>query len=103
MLSAFRFRKSLTVAGFCGTLLPNSLIPNILTHIVLPVSAVMIAANGLSSSKLLRRFPMRFPQNKVVATYSHTDDQVRFLVKFSLLTGCGIGGIIVGAVMRAFN
>lgn len=46
---------------------------------------------------------MRFPPSKVVATYSHTDDQVRFLVRFSLLTGCLIGGIVMGAIMRAMS
>lgn len=46
---------------------------------------------------------MRFPVGKEVATYSHTDDQVRFIARFSLLTGCVIGGIFVGVVMSAFN
>lgn len=58
---------------------------------------------GLSSSPVLKRFPMRFPSGKDVATYSHTDEQVRFIARFSLLTGCAIGGILVGVIMSALN
>ena len=46
---------------------------------------------------------MRFPAGRTVATYSHTDDQVRFIARFSLLTGCLIGGILVGALMTAYH
>ena len=46
---------------------------------------------------------MRFPSGKIIASYSHTDAQVAFLVRFSLLTGCLCGGIVVGVLMSVFN
>lgn len=46
---------------------------------------------------------MRYPKHKLIATYSHTDEQVQFLVRFSLLTGCIVGGIITGALLHIFN
>lgn len=45
---------------------------------------------------------MRFPSGKVVATYSHTDNQVRFLVKFSLFSGIVMGFITALAIRSAF-
>lgn len=37
---------------------------------------------------------MRFPSGKVVATYSHTDDQVQKIARFALLTGAACGSIV---------
>lgn len=63
---------------------------------------VMIVC-GLSSSPILRRLPMQYRANRECETYSHTDNQVRFIARFCLLTGCVCGGIIVGAIMSALN
>lgn len=37
---------------------------------------------------------MRFPAGKVVATYSHTDEQVRKIARFALLTGALCGSVV---------
>lgn len=46
---------------------------------------------------------MRMGNDRYVACYSYTDDHVRFIARFSLLTGCLIGGMIVGVVMSIFQ
>ena len=46
---------------------------------------------------------MRQLSSHYVATYSHNDDEVKFLLKFSVFTGCIVGGVIVGMLMSAFN
>jgi hypothetical protein len=46
---------------------------------------------------------MRIEAGKYIASYSHTDSEVRFLLRFSLLTGCIVGGMVVGMLMSAFN
>lgn len=38
-----------------------------------------------------------------VVTYSYTDDHVKFIARFSLLTGCLIGGVVMGILMSMFN
>lgn len=37
-----------------------------------------------------------------ITTYSFTDEQVLFTVKFALFTGAIVGGVIVGFFMAAF-
>lgn len=103
MFRNFRFPNFLTTGGFCGTLLFPSMMPSILIHTAVLLSVGMIAANGLCNSNLLRRLPMRFPAGKVVATYSYTDDQVRFISRTFLLLGCLMGGMVVGVIMQAYN
>lgn len=38
-----------------------------------------------------------------VIRYSYTDDEVMFYVRLALFAGCIIGGLIIGALMRAYS
>ena len=46
---------------------------------------------------------MRMGNNRYIAVYSYTDDHVRFIARFSLLTGCLIGGIIMGVITSIYR
>lgn len=74
-----------------------------LCHPVAVMVPSVALAIGLSSFNLQGRFPMRFPSGKIVATYSYTDDHVRFMSRFFLLLGCLMGGTVVGVLMHIFQ
>lgn len=38
-----------------------------------------------------------------IVTYSHTDDEVRFLLRWSMMTGAFFGGVVVGVIMQILS
>lgn len=52
--------------------------------------------------RLLMRTATRLHSRNAI-TYSYTDEQVMFSVKFALFTGAVVGGVIVGFLMSALT